>query len=34
MWVSSYSENVLKSTQDKYHILFSAVLAYIIKELH
>ena len=21
MWVSSYSENILKSTQDKYHIL-------------
>ena len=34
MWVSSYLENILKSTQDKYQILilFSPGLAYIIRE--
>ena len=34
MWVSRYLENILKSTQDKYHILilFSPGLTYIIKE--
>ena len=34
MWVSRYLENILKSTQDKYHILilFSPGLAYIVRE--
>ena len=34
MWVSRYLENILKSTQNKYHILilFSPGLAYIIRE--
>ena len=34
MWVSMYLENILKRTQDKYHILilFSPGLAYIVRE--